>query len=186
MLRFTLNRTALYTAICTALLFCVIAAGSAGSPRAADSFFGVRPAATAEPFYPAGTLDINVLPFVWEVPSGSSSTWRWGLSAFLRQGQDAGRLSSAGGFVAWKWYGGSHYSGFFAGPMLGLTTSPIEQMRTATGAVAAGYAFDVGDGWRLMAEAEAGVSRLSAAPLNFPTQDTSLAHQGVYVVIGAW
>jgi len=125
-------------------------------------FLGLRPMVTIEPDYPAGALDLNVLPLSTEWhPVAGFPGLRCTLLVNFHFGEGKPRPAQLGLIVSLPWYpfnpADRTPQGFFIGPKSGLSWQPSTGVWTTGLHLEAGWSFPL-DNWSIMVLGEYGAT----------------------------
>lgn len=110
-------------------------------------FIGLQPGYTNEPFYEKNELDINVIPFTFQIPISKRFDFRTTTIGNYHIGGDENGFSDLGLQFVWPFYFKKKEKtrtlskGFYMGPMLGWGRNLINDHYTTILAIEPGFQF---------------------------------------------
>jgi len=169
-------------------LLIILVSGSVYCQESKSVFVGFQPAITVEPFYEEGELDIDLFPFLLEVPIGTRTNIRFLPLANYHVGGVKNGFSDIGLYTVLPIFLGeideasSKTSGLYIGPVLGFGRNLLNEHYTTTIAAEPGYMFKAEKSFTLVLGCQFGASYFS-----YDSQPNKwVFHWGPKITLGFW
>lgn len=174
--------------IYTTILLIIIFGGDTLGQSSKPILLGIQPSITIEPFYEEGELDVNVFPFVFEIPVAQQINFRLVPTLNYHFGGEKTGISDVGFYSVLPIFFRKKESvevkpyGFYVGPVLGFGRNILYDHYTITLAVEPGYLFEAKKSFTISLGFQVGSSYFA-----YDSQPNKwIFHWGPKITFGFW